>query len=379
MDINGTILNQNDYDLSIINKNIINLLNNEIILSKSKERIKNCQKLLNIKYSAKLDGSINYSKDSKFTLNMQEYSWLLSNPKDTWVDYIVYRYKFRMNPIEYKLESFPPYVLIEPTSICNIRCIMCFQVDKSFTKKEYMGRMPWEIFTKAVDEIAENNCQAITLASRGEPTLHPQLGEMLMYIKNKGILDLKLNSNATRLTEKLSRDILEAEVKEVVFSVDAGTKETYESIRVKGKFDQVVNNIKNFNKIRKNEFPNSKTTTRISGVKVNDTQDIKQMTEFWKEHVDEVAIKSAIPRWDTYNNEVNSITKPCSQLWERIYVWYDGTINPCDFDYKSNLNVGNLNNITIKEAWNNMLYKNLRKNHMNKNRVLHNPCDRCPL
>ena len=379
MDINGTILNQNDYDLSIINKNIINLLNNEIILSKSKERIKNCQKLLNIKYSAKLDGSINYSKDSKFTLNMQEYSWLLSNPKDIWIDYIVYRYKFRMNPIEYKLESFPPYVLIEPTSICNIRCIMCFQVDKSFTKKEYMGRMPWEIFTKAVDEIAENNCQAITLASRGEPTLHPQLGEMLMYIKNKGILDLKLNSNATRLTEKLSRDILEAEVKEIVFSVDAGTKETYESIRVKGKFDQVVNNIKNFNKIRKNEFPNSKTTTRISGVKVNDTQDIKQMTEFWKEHVDEVAIKSAIPRWDTYNNEVNSITKPCSQLWERIYVWYDGTINPCDFDYKSNLNVGNLNNITIKEAWNNMLYKNLRKNHMNKNRVLHNPCDRCPL
>ena len=103
------------------------------------------------------------------------------------------------------------------------------------------------------------------------------------------------------------------------------------------------------------------------------------MTEFWKQHVDEVAIKSAIPRWDSYNNEVNSITKPCSQLWERIYVWYDGTINPCDFDYKSNLNVGNLNNITIKEAWNNMLYKNLRKNHMNKNRVLHNPCDRCPL
>ena len=192
-------------------------------------------------------------------------------------------------------------------------------------------------------------------------------------------MDLKLNSTATRLTEKLSRDILEAEVKEIVFSVDAGTKETYESIRVKGKFDQVVNNIKNFNKIRKNEFPNSKTTTRISGVKVNDTQDIKQMTEFWKEHVDEVAIKSAIPRWDTYNNEVNSITKPCSQLWERIYVWYDGTINPCDFDYKSNLNVGNLNNITIKEAWNNMLYKNLRKNHMNKNRALHNPCDRCPL
>ena len=242
-----------------------------------------------------------------------------------------------------------------------------------------MGRMPWEIFTKAVDEVSENNCQAITLASRGEPTLHPQLGEMLMYIKNKGILDLKLNTNATKLTEKLSRNILDAEVKELVFSVDAGTKETYESIRVKGKFDEVVNNIKNFNIIRNNEYPNSKTTTRISGVKVNDTQDIEQMTQFWEQHVDQVSIKGAIPRWDTYNNEVNQISKPCGQLWERIYVWYDGSINPCDFDYKSKLIVGNIKNTTIKEAWNNLYYKTLRKNHMSNKRSLHNPCDRCPL
>ena len=40
MDFKGKILNQNDYDLSIINKNIINLLNNEIILSKSKKELK---------------------------------------------------------------------------------------------------------------------------------------------------------------------------------------------------------------------------------------------------------------------------------------------------------------------------------------------------
>ena len=27
-------------------------------------------------------------------------------------------------------------------------------------------------------------------------------------------------------------------------------------------------------------------------------------------------------------------------LWTRTYVWYDGEVNPCDFDYKSNLSVG---------------------------------------
>ena len=77
---------------------------------------------------------------------------------------------------------------------------MCFQVDSSFTK-EFMGMMPWNIFKKTVDEVALNNCKAVTLASRGEPTLHPKL-PMIEYISQKGILDLKINTNATKLNEK---------------------------------------------------------------------------------------------------------------------------------------------------------------------------------
>ena len=73
---------------------------------------------------------------------------------------------------------------------------------------------------------------------------------MMLILKEANILDLKLNTNATVLTEEKSRQILDAKFSEVVFSVDAGTKETYESIRVLGKFERVVNNIKKFNEIR---------------------------------------------------------------------------------------------------------------------------------
>ena len=163
---------------------------------------------------------------------------------------MIYRYKLRLYPKNRVLLDFPPYILIEPTSICNLRCVMCFQVDRSFTKKEHMGMMPWDIFTKIVDEAALNNCKAITLASRGEPTLHPKLPEMIEYISKK-ILDLKINTNATKLDEKLCKAIIENNVSELVFSVDAGTKETYEKVRVLGKFEKVLSNIKNFNKIRK--------------------------------------------------------------------------------------------------------------------------------
>ena len=31
-----------------------------------------------------------------------------------------------------KIDNYPPCVQIEPTSICNYRCIMCYQADKIF-------------------------------------------------------------------------------------------------------------------------------------------------------------------------------------------------------------------------------------------------------
>ena len=77
------------------------------------------------------------------------------------------------------------------------------------------------------------------------------------------------------------------------------------------------------------------------------------MNEFWSKLVDEVTIKESTPRWDTYNNEKNNETQPCLQLWHRMYIWYDGTVNTCDFDYKSFLSKGNIKYNSIKEIWKN--------------------------
>lgn len=336
------------------------------------------------KIISSLDGKvfdgINAHLEDEFRISPQEVCWLNLNPDKSWAEYLIFRYKFSVYPQIRKKTEFPIYLLIEPTSICNIRCVMCFQVDKSFTTKEHMGRMPFDLFKKIVDEAAANGTKAVTLASRGEPTLHKDFPQMLTYLSQKSaFLEIKINTNATRLTSDMSREILNSGVTDVVFSVDAGTKKTYEEIRVKGKFEQVVNNIKTFNEIRTHEYPNSRTQTRISGVKVRDDQDIEQMISFWSQHVDHVTIKPATPRWDTYFNEPNNALTPCKLVYERMYVWYDGTINPCDFDYKSKLAVGNLNDMTLKEAWNSENYKILRTKHDSGKRPEVFPCDRCTL
>ena len=38
--------------------------------------------------------------------------------------------------------------------------------------------------------------------------------------------------------------------------------------------------------------------------------------------------------------QVNEIATACSDLWRRMFIWWDGIVNPCDVDYKSTLAVG---------------------------------------
>jgi radical SAM protein with 4Fe4S-binding SPASM domain len=320
------------------------------------------------------------SDEVLFKFSDQELDWLFRHSEDLWVKYIVYRYKFKIYPVQRKVTDFPLYLLIEPTSICNLRCVMCFQVDRSFRTKEYMGMMPWDLFTSIIDEASKNDCPAICFASRGEPTLHKRFGDMLKYTADAGILDVKINTHAGRLNDELSRDILSSGVSEVVFSVDAATKKTYEEIRVRGHFDKVVENVKRFQEIRKSEYPGSPTITRISGMKVRDDQDAEQMTSFWSQYVDQVVIRGAEPRWDTYNNPKMNEERACRRYWKQVYVWWDGGVNPCDFDYKSKLQLGDINSkTTIKDIWHSEAITKLRQDHLNGKRGDHVPCDRCPL
>tara|TARA_Y100000996_G_scaffold320874_1_gene257003 strand:+ start:2422 stop:3525 length:1104 start_codon:yes stop_codon:yes gene_type:complete len=320
-----------------------------------------------------------FQKNDFSLLSPQEIEFLNLHPTDVWSKYLVFRHQFLFNPKNRIVSDFPLYLLIEPVSACNLRCIMCFQIDESFSgDKNFMGQMDIELFKKTIDEAQKNGTQAITLASRGEPTLHPKLGEMLHYCSDK-FLELKLNTNATRLSEKLCNDILQSGVTDLVFSVDSYQKAEYEKIRVNGIFEKIVENIKRFKDIREQYYPDSTCVTRISGVKVTKEQDPKEFKNFWKDYVDHVVMVEMEPRWDTYHNPPEYVGKgPCDLLWERMYVWYDGTVNVCDADYKSELSPGNINEKSIKEIWKNENYSRLRDLHKNNMRNQCFPCDRCP-
>ena len=299
--------------------------------------------------------------------------------REKFIPFLYFRYKFRSASKKKIVWEAPPHLLIEPVSTCNFRCPMCFQIDKTFTRKPFMGLMQWDLFTKVVDEADELGVGSITLASRGEPTLHPDLGKMLKYISNKkNIFQIKINTNASKLNYKLCKDIFEANVNTVVISGDHYEKEKYEILRKNSIFEEIVKNVKMLHNTRK-EFPNSDTEIRISGIDLEKNLDREKFKNFWKKYADNVTVGNAIERWDTYNNPKDSLNSACNFLWDRMYVWFDGKCNPCDAYYKSYLNYGNVKTDSLANVWNSLKINNLRKKHLSKLRGDIVPCDRCGL
>jgi radical SAM protein with 4Fe4S-binding SPASM domain len=293
--------------------------------------------------------------------------------------YLTFRYRFYLASSEKRVFDAPPLLLLEPVSACNLRCPMCFQVDKTFNRKPFMGIMKWDLFTRLVDEADELGIGAITLASRGEPMMHPNFGEMLVYVAaKKNIFELKINTNATFLTEELCHKIFESGVSTAVISADHYEKESYEELRKGADFEKIVLNVAMLHDIREKHYPDSFTEIRVSGIDYYKNLDRQKFAEFWAKHSDSVSASFPMERWDTYNNEPHeNINSPCSFLWDRMYVWFDGICNPCDEDYKSYVSYGNIKDSTIKEIWNSAALFELRQKHLNKERNSITPCDRC--
>ena len=101
------------------------------------------------------------------------------------------------------------------------------------------------------------------------------------------------------------------------------------------------------------------------------------MEKLWGNLVDQVVFVDYNPWENSYQKETNEITEPCSDLWRRLFVWWDGKINPCDVDYKSLLSVGNITENNIDKLWSSDAYQNLRTMHLKKKRAGIKPCNAC--
>ena len=291
--------------------------------------------------------------------------------------YLYHRWRYEENPKRHLIDKYPPYVQIEPSSICNYRCKFCYQTDSSFTGKEsgYMGTMTVDNYKKIID-IIQGKVEFISLASRGEPSICKELPEMLAYSKNT-FLNLKINTNASLITEDLAHALLDGGAKTIVFSIDTHTRELYEEFRVNGRFERLVRGLDLFKKIREDHYSRKDSIVRISGVYMDERQDMNLMYQTWGEYVDQITFVKYNPWENVYTSDKTGISEPCSDLWRRIFIWQDGSVNCCDTDYKSTLLSGSCLYSDLSSIWHSEQYIKLRNQHLEGLRASCSPCDKC--
>lgn len=286
-----------------------------------------------------------------------------------------YRKKWVEWPKHFSVGAFPLFIDIEATSVCNLTCPFCAT---TFRKKHIpQGFIAFDLVKKIIDEGAARGLCGIKFNIRGEPLLHDQIGDFVAYAKKKGLIDVYFNTNAMLLNLKMAQRLIEAGLDRISISAEGYTKQVYERYRTGSHFETVLKNIEQLQVLKKKrgvDFPK----VRIQTVMLPElAADFERYKAFWSERADEVAFLD----YKQMKRKKKGLQYPwaCSQLWQRMAVWWDGTILPCNHDDAGFLALGNVSNITIQEAWTSKALDQIRFKHQKGLAHEIGSCDGCYL
>lgn len=292
---------------------------------------------------------------------------------------VVRRFKLR------KMLKFPSQVQIETTSICNSACITCSHK----TMKRPKTHMSFSLFKKIIDDCTQNKKQIkrMALFFMGEPFLAPDIFKEIAYAKSKGIKNVFLMSNGSTLNEEKAEKVLESGLDEIIFSIDGATKETFEKIRVGLNFEQVISNITNLLKLRKN-FNKTKPKVIIDMVVTpNGEREVNQLKKKWQNLANRVIIRpmhyfegidQSLIDYAKKKTEKIRDDFPCPYLWKNIQILEDGRVAMCCMDVNGKHIIGDINKSKIKDIWHGKeieRYRNLHLDNQKKDIDICLDCD----
>lgn len=273
----------------------------------------------------------------------------------------------------------PMSMSIEPTTACNLGCPECPSGLKQFTRPT--GNLKTDFFRKVINE-SHRHLSYITFYFQGEPYINPKFLEMVKYASDRKIYTAT-STNAHFLNDEMAKKTVESGLDRLIVSLDGTTQEVYESYRVNGQVDKVLEGTRNVLKWR--EKLGSQTPMVVFQflvVRPNEHQieDVKKLGE--EMGVDQVVFKTAqmydyengnplIPTIDKYSRYhrgtdgkyqiKNKMLNQCWRMWQGCVVTWDGLVVPCCFDKDATHRMGDLKRDSLSEVWNGPTYENFRR------------------
>ncbi len=277
--------------------------------------------------------------------------------------------------------SFPPMVSIEITNRCNLNCVFCYRFH---AKTRTQGSMGFDLFKLLIDELVQSPPTEILLTGFGEPLYLEDFDRFLHHLTERGLQQVFLITNGTLLTDEKTDSILSAGIRSIHFSIEGNSRETYNSVRVGGDFEETLGNISRFleeRNRRKLEKPTVVIRTIAMPETAHELDDLKRRWHSLLRPTDEIQVQPLIRLDEEFQKDHTGGTTypntnerpaeparrpPCTVLWKRLSIsWKGEFMFCCAPGLRSDLHLGlKFPELSIRDAWRHDSVKKVRRLHI---------------
>ncbi len=300
----------------------------------------------------------------------------------------------------------PLRVRMDITNKCNLLCKMCHYPS---TVGEPKFDMSPDLIRKIVEQVFPHAGQAV-LACQYEAFMSRHIDEALRIVGEGPCRHVGIVTNATLWSERRIAAMLDNPALEsLAVSIDGGTRETFERIRVNGNWDKLVRNLEMFADMRRargQERPGVQFNTvlmrstaldlprlvelgirtgivKIEAIRYLDINpQLDEAIRDWEEVMPalvearrlarangiEIFLPISDPRLDEAGQsdaearcneaEIGRFSPYCEAPWSAVQIYPNGDVHPCGYYGKA---FGNLERQDFLEIWNSRPYLELRR------------------
>jgi MoaA/NifB/PqqE/SkfB family radical SAM enzyme len=272
--------------------------------------------------------------------------------------------------------------IVEINNTWNIDCVMC----KTSLATRKKGKMADEVLNVVLGRYGEMGIVGVELHTIGDPLANPNLRHVLAELRKRR-LTTAITTNGLLLSRHWETLLDYADVcRGVTFSIDGATKETYERIRLGGKWEALLANMEIARQRLKGHLP-----LRTNMVVSRDNRDeVGQQIERFRDLVEEpsrdmhFSLLNSLSPDNTYFHTMNLFpdytTKNIGCRFtsgEGLFAHIDGRASVCCRDYDGTLVIGDLKQQTVPEVWSSSRLAELRDAHQKGDLSAFPMCDTC--
>jgi len=286
--------------------------------------------------------------------------------------------------------EFPVQLDFELNVSCNLKCPMCtWSAEETFGE----GKSSWmdfEFYKEVVTNGVKHGLRAVNLNYVNEPLIRKDLPKFVKFARDAGVVEVMFNTNGLLLTDKLTRELIEAGLTKLSVSIDAFSAETYNKVRVGGDYNKLLPIIHRFLEIRK-EMGSKTPLLKLTFLKMSiNIHELDDFIAYWEDKADLFSIQNLhnpfkgdlLEKKNEYfvggTPDQPAEAPRCPSPFQRMTVRANGDVLPCcNFRAAEDLVVGNAHQTELQTVWNSDEMNNLRTIHKEQ-RYAENPvCKAC--